>query len=144
MYLADASQKLFEWFLKNSNINLKTDLKKLIPLSEDYLGDEASVSIVLEDMVEDGTLRTHTCANGDTIWVLPSSFEERYQSIEINNSIASDISTIINNFAALSGDKDINCDPNNIHGGDILNLLQITSMMANRIKEMEDSKESDE
>ena len=73
-----------------------------------------------------------------SIWVLESSLQSLTQEIQCSMNVAINVSNVINqSLGLIDGNNENKSDPSNLGEADIIGLLTIIELMANRLKEIE-------
>lgn len=144
----DAHSKLFEYFNKKDSL-IYDDIEKLGP--KNILQTERIVCYLsaLEDLVKSDVLfvdNVHS-KTGEIVktWVLKKPLNFYQQTIVINGNTASNIAAVVNHFANIINAKDLVCSPLNIQEKDILTVLEVINVYAQKTREedeiQKDSKE---
>lgn len=148
MTTLDAQIKLLSWFSNNNSFSIEDDLNKIPELPKDNLDRiEAAFECALNQLEKNELVNASQRQIKDgksyklkEIWVLNTSLNQFNQDISCSINAASKISDVINQFSQLMGsDNDKQSDPGNLGEDDLLMLLYIIEVMANRLKELENS-----
>lgn len=145
MTLIQSQISLLGWFSENDTFCLQDDIKKLKELpKEPFDRIEASLGCALDVLIENQLVKKFTKppseknAFSKDYWVLQSSLSSINQSIECPMNLAIKISDTINSFIPLIDEGNENkSDPSNLAEADVIALLSIIEVMANRLRELE-------
>ena len=129
MTILDAYQLVNEFFNKKTVFNIKKNFKEVVLVSEHEDEDQASLLCALKEMEKSGIVRNCQLGESD-YWILFKPLDSFSQEVEINYLLAAGISSVINNVCEALGNDGEKCDPNNISGKDIKNLIFIASKVS--------------
>ena len=150
MTTIEAQIKLLSWFSENNSFCLTEDLTKIkdIPKNNQER-TEAAFGCALDSLEKGGLVKKYSKTLNigknteiKNIWILESSLASVSQDIQCSTNVAIKISETVNNFLTLiDGNNDNKSDPSNLGEADLIGLLALVETLANRLKELEESKQ---
>lgn len=142
MTTSKSTIKLLNWFNEHDSFSADEDLNKIENLKDDSDRVEAAYGCALLNLEKSGIIKkfTKSLAKGKTkeIWVLESPLSSLNQEITCSMNVAVKVSETINNFLLLIDSNNNNqSDPSNLGEADIIAILSIIEVMANKLKELQ-------
>ena len=132
MTITQASSILYEWFSANDCFSIDSDSRKIIKgedLSPDKLSEiKASVVCALAEYEELGLIKSCEI-NKKKIWVLKKNFDLFDQTVKVSPDDCLSIARIINGVSSVMNLGLEECDPKNVIGKDISNMVSICSSL---------------
>ena len=143
MTILDTTNNILLFFIRNSCFIFNRDVKEIFKDSKNPLEEEALIMSALNDLHIAKVIELYRVENEqktlkDSVWVLRRSLDTYQQTVSINSMTAIQISQIINNFCELAGENNVSCNPQQIIDKDLNNLLQICSIIIDRIRILEE------
>ena len=136
MTVLDANNELFEWFRENNSFELKRDIKKIVPISEDEEETEITFKLALEELESNGLCSSKE--NEDKrYYILSKPFEAYTQNIEVSSWTAKFITSEINEFCELIQDNTDLCVASSIVEKDVRNLVHLSQYYKSKLIEKE-------
>jgi len=139
MTIIDASSKLFNWFCENHSLNLDDPVQaKSVGITDDE--SFAAFQLAISGFEKLELARPFTNKNGSKIYVMEKDMKNFQQNVSVNGETARMIAEKINTFCETINDKTDWCDPLNITGRDILNLVFIIEFFSKAQEKPEEGK----
>lgn len=135
MTIIQANQILLEYFMIHDAIKYE-EVEKLIPKGENKELAMAALIAALQDSSNSNILAPIQYRPNDITsltYILKKPLIALDQNVQINGMIAFQISNIINNFAEISEQKEVVCNPLNVTQQDIMVLLDILNMLSDQL-----------
>ena len=136
MTVLDANNELFEWFRENNSFELKRDIKKIVPISEDEEETEITFKLALEELESNGLCSSKECED-KRYYILSKPFEAYNQNVEVSSWTAKFITNEINEFCELIQDNTDLCTASNIVEKDVRNLVHLSQYYKSKLVEKE-------
>ena len=131
MTVADATNRLFEWFSGHDSFELERDFLEIMSVV-DYPEEDKSAFIgALAGFEESGFVKMVEYKKVRR-WILAKKYEAYEQSVTIGPETSQGLALILNTMCEVIDDQSDYCDPTNIVEKDIRNLVGITNYMSNR------------
>jgi len=142
MTILEAQIKLLSWFAENHTFNMEEDLVKIKDIPKHNIEKtEAAFGCGLELLDKQGLIKKYEKEINKkkiSIWVLESSLQSLTQEIQCSMNVAINVSNVINqSLGLIDGNNENKSDPSHLGEADIIGLLTIIELMANRLKEIE-------
>lgn len=143
MTILEAQIKLLSWFTENHTFNIDEDLNKIKDNPKHNIDKtEAAFGCALELLGTNGLIKKYekelAGKKKSITWVLESSLQSLTQEIACSMNVAVNISNVINqSLGLIDGNNENKSDPSNLGEADLIGLLTIIELMANRLKQLE-------
>jgi hypothetical protein len=146
MTILEAQIKLLSWFAENDTFNIDEDLSKVKDNPKNNQEKtEAAFGCALDILDKQGLIKKYEKEinkKKSSTWVLESSLQSLTQEIPCSMNVAINISNVINqSLGLIDGNNENKSDPGNLGEADLIGLLTIIELMANRLKELEGGEE---
>ncbi len=134
MTVLDASNLLFQFFLKNNSFCLEEDFIKLVTVSDVTERHKAAIVAALDSFEKNGIIKS-TRIDDKYYYTLTKSLSALEQNVIISGETAVFIAERINAFCELLGGSNEVCNPSDIKEEDIKYLIIALDTLMNKSEE---------
>jgi hypothetical protein len=125
--ITEASNKLLEYFSKNTFFSFEENYQDLIILSENPESTKIAFILALDDLEKSELLKSHQIGKRK-VYILKKPLNSYDQNVTISGFTSSLIAKVINDFCDQIKDQKDYCDAKFISEKDIRNLVFLASL----------------